>query len=141
MINDIIVGIAQALNAEFGEDYEIYCEEVEQYLKEPCFLITLLSATNKQIVGDRYIRTQPFCIQYFPSTSNKRFEMQDVQERLYNALEVIDFQADGKLRGTSMNASIVDNVLNFMVDYNFTVIKVNEVDYMQELKFKGRVKV
>ena len=140
MINDIIVGIAQALNAEFGEDYEIYCEEVEQDLKEPCFLITLLEATNKQIVGNRYMRKQPFAIQYFPSTSNKRCEMHDVQERLYNALEYINF-IDGKLKGTSMNGNIVDSVLNFMVDYNFTVIKTDEKVYMQELKFKGRVKV
>ncbi|MBE6070053.1 MAG: hypothetical protein E7211_20545 [Clostridium lundense] len=140
MINDIVVGIAQALNAEFGDNYEIYCEEVEQDLKEPCFLITLLEATNRQIVGNRYMRTHPFAIQYFPSISNKKSECNDVQDRLYSALEYIDFQ-DGMLKGTSMNGSVVDGVLHFMVDYNFTVIKVEDKVYMESLKFKGKVNV
>lgn len=139
MINDIVIGIAQSLNGEFGDSYEIYCEEVEQDLQEPCFLITLLDASNKRIVGNRYERKQPFDVLYFPSTSEKRSEMQDVQDRLYNALEYINFQG-GLLKGTSMNGNTVDNILHFMVDYNFTVVKNDEKVFMQELKVKGRVR-
>ena len=42
MLNNVIAGIAIALNEEFGDDYEIYTEEIKQDLKEPCFFITLL---------------------------------------------------------------------------------------------------
>lgn len=37
MINKIIDGISISLNAEFGDDYKIYTESIEQGLKEPCF--------------------------------------------------------------------------------------------------------
>ena len=39
MLNEIIKGISMALNAAFGDGYEIYQNDVEQGLKEPCFLI------------------------------------------------------------------------------------------------------
>ena len=37
MLNEIIKGISMALNAAFGDGYEIYQNDVEQGLKEPCF--------------------------------------------------------------------------------------------------------
>ena len=42
MLNEIIKGISMALNAAFGDGYEIYQNDVEQGLKEPCFLIAVL---------------------------------------------------------------------------------------------------
>ena len=46
MISNVIAGIAIALNQEFGDDYEIYTEEIKQDLKEPCFFITLLNPSK-----------------------------------------------------------------------------------------------
>lgn len=46
MLNNVIAGIAIALNQEFGDDYEIYTEEIKQDLKEPCFFITLLNPSK-----------------------------------------------------------------------------------------------
>ena len=43
MINSIIEGISASLNAEFGDDYTIYTENVEQGLKEPCFFISCIA--------------------------------------------------------------------------------------------------
>lgn len=37
MINKVIDGISKAINEEFGDEYNIYTEEIEQGLKEPCF--------------------------------------------------------------------------------------------------------
>ena len=140
MINQIIIGIAQALNGAFGDDYEIHCQEIEQDLKEPCFLILLLNASNEQLVGDRYSRKQPFDILYFPkSKSDSRSEMYEVMNKLNDALEYINF-GEGLLRGINMKGQIIDDVLHFFVDYNFTVIKQREKIYMQELTIKGRVK-
>ena len=45
MINEIIAAISAALDAEFGDEYEIYMAEIKQDLKEPCFLC---SASTRQ---------------------------------------------------------------------------------------------
>ena len=140
MINQIIIGIAQALNNAFGDECEIHCQEIEQNLKEPCFLILLLNVSNEQLVGDRYLRKQPFDILYFPNSKNEsRTEMYEAIEKLYDALEYIHF-GDGLLRGINMKSQIIDDVLHFFVDYNFTVIKQRDKDYMQQLTIKGKVK-
>lgn len=39
MLNNVIAGIAIALNQEFGDDYEIYTEEIKQDLKSLAFLL------------------------------------------------------------------------------------------------------
>ena len=41
MINKIIDGICAVINLEFGDEYEIYTESIEQGLEEPCFLLTV----------------------------------------------------------------------------------------------------
>lgn len=40
MVNGIIGGIAAAISNEFGDDYTIYTEEIEQGFNEPCFFIS-----------------------------------------------------------------------------------------------------
>lgn len=37
MVNRIIDGISIRINEVFGDDYEIYSEDIEQGFKEPCF--------------------------------------------------------------------------------------------------------
>lgn len=140
MINDIVIGIAQALNGVFGDDYEIYSQEVEQGLKEPCFLILLVDSSNERIIGSRFKRKQPFNILYFSKDDETTNDMYSVGERMNDALEFISFR-DGKLMGTEMSFKVIDGVLNFLVDYNFTTIKQINNDYMKELTVKGRVKV
>ncbi len=54
MLNKIIIGISQALDAEFNsenEGYIIHTENVEQGLEEPCFFIFSLKPSSKQLVG------------------------------------------------------------------------------------------
>ncbi len=46
MINKIVDGISKAINKEFGNNYEIYTDGVEQGLNEPCFSIVSLKPTN-----------------------------------------------------------------------------------------------
>lgn len=89
MINKIIDGISISLNAEFGDDYKIYTESIEQGLKEPCFSIVCVNPTNELFRGKKYFRKNLFCIQYFPKGEDKRSECMDVLERMFNCLEVI----------------------------------------------------
>lgn len=133
MINKIISGISKAINEEFGDDYEIYEEEIEQGLKEPCFSIVCVNPTNELFRQTRYFRQNQFCIHYFPSSKNKRTECQEVLERLYSALEYIEIEETfekntikSKTMGTKMNGEFDEGVLHFFINYDMYVNKIEE---------------
>lgn len=133
MINKIIDGISKAINEEFGDDYEIYTEEIEQGLKEPCFSIVCINPTNNLFRQNKYFRQNKFCIHYFPSSKEKRLECQQVLEKLYLILEYIDIEevfegvkTINKTMGTEMNGECSDGVLNFFVNYDMYVNKLEE---------------
>ena len=122
MINEIIDGISVAINTEFGDDYEIYTESIEQGLEEPCFSILCLNPTVEQFLGKRYFRTNQFCVHYFPKSNERRSECNEVAERLFNCLEVITAGGD-LIRGTSLHSEISDDVLSFFVNYDLFTYK------------------
>lgn len=133
MINKIIDGISKAINKEFGDDYDIYTEEVEQGLQEPCFSITCIKPTNDLFRQNKYYRQHEFCIHYFPSSKDKRNECQSVLERMYSALEYIEItesldenEVKSLTMGTNMNSEYSDGVLHFFVNYNMFVNKFEE---------------
>ena len=51
MADSIIDAVSMALNGEFGDDYEIYGEEIEQGLREPAFLLPLSAHLSGLIRG------------------------------------------------------------------------------------------
>jgi hypothetical protein len=124
MLNDIVSGISKELNEAFGDDIEIYTEQVKQGLKEPCFLISCVDHSSTQVVGNRYLRRNLFSIQYFPkSPTNAKAECLDVLDDLFLALEYIT--VDGKLvKGTGVNGQIIDGVLVVTISYSMFVRKV-----------------
>ena len=133
MINKIIDGISKAINKEFGDDYEIYTEEIEQGLKEPCFSIVCVNPTNNLFRHNRYFRKNKFCIHYFPSSKEKRLECQQILEKLYLILEYIEIKEiferktiTSKTMGTEMNGEYDDGVLHFFINYDMYVDKVEE---------------
>lgn len=139
MINKIIDGISISLNAEFCDDYKIYTESIEQGLKEPCFSIVCVNPTNELFRGKKYFRKNLFCIQYFPKGEDKRSECMDVLERMFDCLEVIKVGEDLQ-RGTSMHGEVVDQVLNFFVNYDMFVYKVESTDAMGTMDLTSNVK-
>jgi hypothetical protein len=147
MINKIIDGISKAINEEFGNGYEIYTEEVEQGLQEPCFSIVCVEPSNNLFRQNRYFRQNKFCIHYFPSTNNARNECQAVMERLYDCLEWIEIvdvvdkvKYPSKTMGTNMNAEYSDGVLNFFVNFDMYVKKVEEKTPMDSYDYGADVK-
>ena len=138
MINKIIDGISISLNAEFGDDYKIYTESIEQGLKEPCFSIVCVNPTNELFRGKKYFRKNLFCIQYFPKGEDKRSECMDALERMFDCLEVIKVGEDLQ-GGTSMHGEVVDQVLNFFVNYDMFVYKVESTDAMETMDLTSNV--
>lgn len=133
MLNKTIIGISQALNQAFGDDYNIYIDNVEQDLNAPCFLIVSLNPSQEQRLGNRYERYQPFDIHYFPSDIEAYTrECMDVTEKLFDVLEYITVSGD-LVRGTNMNGNIQDGVLHFFVDYNMFLIKQQEQINMETI--------
>nr|WP_308742101.1 hypothetical protein [uncultured Anaerocolumna sp.] len=133
MIQKVIDGISIAVNTEFGDTYDIYTESIEQGLQEPCFSVFCLNPTNELFLNKRYFRTNQFCIQYFPLSEEKNTECNDVIERLHDCLELIKVNGD-LTRGTRMKSELIDGVLNFFVNYDMFVYKVEEKTQMGELQ-------
>ena len=149
MLNKIITGISQKLDEEFNteenQEYTIYTENVEQGLEEPCFFIFSLKPSSKQLAGNRYKRKYPFYIHFFPDTelvdgiSTINNQINEVTERLFTALEYITVD-NGLVRGTSINAEKVDDVLHFFINFNMIVKKETEpIDTMGSLTIKQKL--
>ncbi len=141
MINKIIDGICEKLNESFGDGYEIYTELKNQGLKEPCFSVMCVNPINNQVIGNRYFRNNLFSILYFPASKEPKAECNTVLEKLYLALETIKIKEtlpdesikESLVRGTNMRGELVDGVLNFLVNFNMFVYKVEDADLMEEV--------
>lgn len=136
MINTIIQLISITLDAEFNEkEYGFHMEEVKQELKEPCFFIACLNPTTELFFGKRYFRKNQFVIQYFPeSKENLQSECNAVAERMTWCLEYLSTTTVDIFRGTKMKYEIIDSVLNFFVNYDCFVYRVEQNEAMETLK-------
>jgi len=121
MINEIINGISMKLNQAFGDDVEIYDNEVKQGLNPPCFLIGVINPSQKQFIGQRYKRDNPFDVKYFPSEAGGIAECHDVASRLFVEMSLITLTNGDRLKATSMSYEVVDGVLHFFVSFNVIV--------------------
>lgn len=123
-----------ALNTAFGDGYEIFQNNIEQGLKEPCFFISILKPEIIPMLGRRFIQRNPFDIQYFPTSPGNNAEMITAAETMIGALDFITLPGGDLLHGTSVNYEVVDNVLHFFVNYNLPVLKSTEQTYMETLE-------
>ncbi len=133
IIDAISIAIDEKFNTEEVPTYEIYTNNVNQGLSKPCFSIKLVNSNLNHFRGNRYIRRNQFCVYYFPESEDElQEECMDVQEKLEDALEYVT--ADGDLiRGTDMDGHISsEDVLVFLVNYDFYVKKVAEVENFME---------
>lgn len=138
MINEIIKGISRALYDKFGDDYNIYTEDVEQDLKEPCFFIQCINPKIKRFRGERYYRENQFSIQYFPKFKNYRQECFEAIDKMYTALEFITV-GDDLVMGKGIDTNINDGVLTFIINYDMFVVDKEDVEKMEILIQKGMI--
>lgn len=143
MVNSIITGISQALDAEFNASdttYTIYTENIEQGFDTPCFSISFLNGSNTQIVGNRYNSNKTFTIEYHPKNEpvdgiiRNRKECYDVAATLEVMLKSIIVDSKN-VRGTNITYEVVEDILHFFVDYNLiTKENITHEDSMASLK-------
>ena len=144
MINAIIKAIAKALDEQFNAEadaYEIYDEEIKQDLQEPAFFIQSLNPSTDLFLGKRYLHRSHILIQYFPkSETDYQAECNDMGEQLIWIVEWITCEGDDRpIRGSKMHYEVVDEVLNFFVNYDMFVYKVESTDAMETMDLKSNV--
>ena len=132
-IQTVIDGIVGGIKAAYP-DNDVYTENVEQGLTEPCFSVLCLNSNIKHEFDKRYLKTMLFCVHYFPEEHiDAKAECGDVSEELVSALEYITADGD-MLRGTDLHSEIIDNVLSFFVTYStFVYREPEDVEMMEEL--------
>ncbi len=124
MLNEIVDGMSEAIHEAFGDGYDIYTDANEQGLTPPCFGIFPVRPSQSQVLGPRYLKRYPMCVNYFPPPGAEDAQTRDVMDRLFGALEIIRCGGD-LVRGTDMSAEISDGVVVFCVDYNFHVHRLS----------------
>ena len=138
MINLIIKGITNAIYQVFGDDYEIYTEAVSQGLQEPCFFVYCINPNKDVFLGNRIKRSYQFAVQYIPRGPDKKTEINDVFERLADAVRFIDVNGD-KMMAASVTSDISDEILTVSVTYTFFSYEKQAGDFMDEQVIKQEV--
>lgn len=132
MTQKIIDAICRTLSNAFGDEYEIYTENVEQGLKEPCFFVLPIEASDTKRGLRSYRNSYPFAVHYFP-----RGEIDyDLADRLIAELEIINVEGLGKLRSNDRSMQVQDGVVQVFHTYNVITQGAEDGDAMSELDTK-----
>lgn len=138
MFNEVIDAICLAISKAFA-DKEIYTEQVKQGFSPPCFFVACINPNESRFLGDRYQHKGKYEINYFPNDENSNREIVEVSEALSDILETLETK-DGLIRGTRMESTISDNVLSFLVNYDYFVYKGRKKEEpMENLQTKTEV--
>lgn len=141
MINAIIEAVSIALDAEFGDGYSIYAEEVPHGLEIPCFFISCISSESSRYPSERYRRQNQFAVQYFPeSDKGARAECLEVAERMILCLEMVRATDGTAFLGKDMHYEITDGMLHYFANYNFFTRRHKEYGRMESMKQSFRQK-
>ena len=124
MLNEIVNGIGLKLSKSFN-GIDIHKEELEQGFEEPSFFIDLLNTSEKQIIGNRYLRSYLFDIVYFPKKKSSE-EIFEVLDKLYSVLEYIELDDGTLIRGIERSSREEDRILHFFITYEMFIYKLDE---------------
>lgn len=143
MIDQIITAVSNRLNELFIGDYEIYSQNVEQGLQEPCFFIRLVSAVNTALLKTRKQMSYTVMVTYFPTEDESNDELMLVGDKLVGGLEYINTLSADIVRGFDMSYEIdaTQNVLHFTVTYKVFLNRETEfipmVDLLRSTELNG----
>ena len=135
MLQDIITGISQKLHLNFGDEYAIYLDRIEQGMKRPCFFIQSDKSEGKRVLGNRFYSTNSFKITFYPaSSSSLKQELEEIGRFLISHLDLVE-TASGIYNGTNLAYEMDKASLKFTVNYNYFVMKSDvKADFMGDYK-------
>lgn len=131
MLNEIIKGISMKLNAAFGDRYTVYANDVKQGLDVPCFFIQILKTEISPLLGQRSLTRTPFDVLFFPEDPSNNIEIYDVAGKMVEAMDYIALPDGSLLHCTGISYEIVDDVLHFFMNVNYTTTKDCKEDAME----------
>lgn len=140
MLNDIIVGLSQAIDNEFNTDvdteYEIHTEDISQDLSGRTFIITIVNSQHTRALKDRFIDNVIVSVQYFPESENEsKSECYQVQNRLEQAIEMIMVN-ENTVIGHSIESRVSDDVLVTNVTYSVRTYREDSGENMEVLELE-----
>jgi uncharacterized membrane protein len=136
-IIDIINAIADKLSIVFG-DIEIYTEEIEQGMKEPCFFITVLNIGTEKGLNSTYTDSILFDVQYLNelNSRSKNEDFIEIRSKLHREVEYIELE-DGKIiRLNNRKTEKVNDILHYFFDVDIRFIKIAFIPKMNQLDKK-----
>lgn len=131
--NLILDGITLAIREAFP-DAQITSDRIEQGLKEPTFIVLMVTTEQSELPNLRYRRTPRYDIIYFPK--NGREECYSVADTLWGVLEVITLPNGDSVRGSNITVEISEDTLHVLVNYNHNTYRTVEEVEMEELTIK-----
>ena len=132
MINSIRDGINSALYAKFGDEYNIYLDDLEQGYENPCFFVYLIDWYSDELIMKREKVHTQFAITFFPRNEDEpTVECYEIIPKLRECLRMITLENGDIHRGIDMDAKVVDGRVQFYVTYNFEMIEQEADNSMQ----------
>lgn len=89
MEENITNGIAFALSQEFGDEYNIYTESIEQGLKRPCFFILHKGTKYDFLPMNRCIAYYEFELDLIINEKLNQ-KINSITQRVFNAIKTVD---------------------------------------------------
>lgn len=141
MVNRFLDAITGAIKSEFGNDYKIHTEDIEQGLDPPCFLITMITPQRTKQTHVTYKQSVLFAIQYFPEDDeNYRDETYEVIGRLDECLEIVDVDWGVEVKPTFTEATdvnITEGVLSYILRVEDVCFRIQDGDLMESIESAG----
>ncbi|MDR7856304.1 DUF6838 family protein [Tissierella sp.] len=130
MISNIRQEIVNKL-LELYPTYTVYVDDIPQNFQKPSFLIDLIEQDYEKRMNRKFNSLLSFDIAYFSNSKLKdlKEDCQEVKLNLFREMDLI-----GSYRALSKQATITDNVLHFTFNINYSEIKVEQFEKMQEVE-------
>jgi len=135
MEEKIRYGITKALFKEFGEEYSIYTESIEQGVNKPCFFVLHNETKTKKLIMGKYIISYGFEIDgLFSDKINGGIN--SISGRLIQAIKMIECE-DGNINAEDIDFEIKDGTLKCYARYTISGRFVeDESELMENLDIK-----
>lgn len=131
---EIIDGLSLWLNNLFGDEYEIYDTNVEQGLKEPCFLITAHNITSDRFLNRRERRVVPITIQFFAvKDNNEKLGLRNTADKIMDNIHIIELGSGCSVLVNSKEYNITDDILNINLTFGVMMNVENQNECFEEL--------